>query len=48
MAATALLASRMVGALPVHIFVIGIAAQTIAGSCTVVGNFAVSWHHRAR
>jgi hypothetical protein len=48
MVATALLASTMVGALLVHIFVIGIAAQTFAAVALLLAIIAVSWHHRAR
>jgi uncharacterized membrane protein/uncharacterized membrane protein YphA (DoxX/SURF4 family) len=42
-----LLASAMVGALLVHIFVIGVGAQTVVVFALLTGIIAVMWHHRA-
>ena len=43
-----LLASAMVGALLVHIFVIGVGVQTVVVFALLSGIFAVMWHHRNR
>jgi len=41
-----LLASAMVGALLVHIFVIGVGVQSVVVFALLSGIFAVMWHHR--
>jgi hypothetical protein len=41
-----LLASAMVGALLVHIFVIGVGLQTVVVFALLSGIIAVMWHHR--
>ena len=44
---TALLAATMVGALLVHIFVMGTGAQTMVVLALLLGIIAISWNHRA-
>ena len=43
-----LLASAMMGALLVHIFVIGVGAQTVVVFALLSGILAVMWHHLNR